>query len=152
MSSNRDGMARLEVFVGRWDVAASFPMLGNVDLRGQTEFEWMLDRRFLLQRASVSHPDAPDLVAIIGEDASGGYTQHYFDSRGIARTYAMTFDGRVWTMARDSADFSPLEFAQRFIGTFNDSGDEIRCRFEIRHGGRDWEHDFDLTYMRAGGS
>ena len=31
---------------------------------------------------------------MIGPDAGDGYTQHYFDSRGIARLYAMTFDGR----------------------------------------------------------
>jgi len=31
---------------------------------------------------------------VIGPDAGDGYTQHYFDSRGIARLYAMTFDGR----------------------------------------------------------
>jgi hypothetical protein len=44
--------------------------------------------------------------------------QHYFDSRGVARLYEMTFSGGVWNLLRNSSDFTPLEFSQRFSGTF----------------------------------
>ena len=45
-------------------------------------------------------------------------------------------------------DFSPLDFAQRYTGTFSDDGTTIAGRWEIAHDGSTWEHDFDLTYTR----
>ena len=47
-------------------------------------------------------------------------------------------------------DFSPLDFAQRFTGTFSDDGQTIAGDWEIAHDGSTWEHDFDLTYVRVG--
>ena len=60
----------------------------------------------------------------------------------------MTFDGRVWTLSRDEADFSPLEFRQRFTGTFSDDGRTIEGTWEICHDGATWEKDFAITYTR----
>ena len=81
---------------------------------GHTVFEWLPGQHFLAQRWEVPHPDAPDGIAVIGLAAdSEAYTQHYFDSRGIARVYAMTFRDDVWTLLRDSPDFSPLDFSPR---------------------------------------
>ena len=75
--------------------------------------------------------------------------QHYFDSRGVARVYHMGFGDGVWKLWRDSADFSPLDFSQRFIGTFSNDGTTIKGRREICHDGSTWEHDFDLTYTKS---
>src|SRR5918993_347618 len=50
----------------------------------------------------------------------------------------------------EAPDFSPLDFAQRFTGTFSDDGTTIAGRWEIAHDGSTWEHDFDLTYVRVG--
>ncbi len=114
-------------------------------------FEWTLDGAFLLQRASVPVPEAPDLLAVVGPAADGdGYTQHYFDSRGIARVYAMTFDGREWTLERHAPDFSPLPFHQRWRATLTADGDTIDGRWETSPDGRDWELDFELAYRRVG--
>jgi hypothetical protein len=88
--------------------------------------------------------------AIVGTDPrTGGYTQHYYDSRGVARLYAMSFADGVWTLTRESPDFSPLDFRQRFTGTFSEDGNTITGAWEKSPGG-DWEHDFALTYRRAG--
>jgi hypothetical protein len=84
-------------------------------------------------------PEAPDGLAVIGPDAGEDYTQHYFDSRGIARLYAMTFDGRDWTLERHTPDFSPLPFHQRWVGTFSADGETIEGRWETSPNGRDWE-------------
>jgi hypothetical protein len=129
-------LGRLEAFVGGWDVETVFPhsQLADADITARTDFEWILDRRFLAQRAEVSHPDAPDGFMVIAVGPDDGYPQHYFDARGVVRTYAMTFDGRVWTLTRAASDFTPLEFAQRFTGTFDEDGRTIRGRWEI--GGR----------------
>lgn len=86
---------------------------------------------------------------VIGVDPGGeGYRQHYFDSRGVTRVYRMTFTDGRWELLRDSPDFSPLNFHQRFIGSFSDDGGTIAGRWEGRNEGSDWQLDFDLTYSR----
>ncbi len=51
---------------------------------------------------------------------------------------------------RESADFSPLDFGQRFTGTFSADGNTITGAWEKRFDGGEWEHDFALIYHRAG--
>jgi hypothetical protein len=117
---------------------------------GRVVFEWMTGERFFIQRWEVPVPEAPDGLAVIALDAGRGtFLQHYFDSRGIARVYAMRLEDGIWTLWREVPDFSPLDFAQRFTGTFSDDGTTIVGRWEIAHDGSTWEHDFDLTYVRV---
>ena len=71
------------------------------------------------------------------------------DTRGVTRLYAMTFAGGVWTLTRESVDFSPLDFAQRFTGTFSADGDRIDGSWEKRMPGGAWELDFNLTYTKS---
>jgi hypothetical protein len=138
-------LERLEPFVGEWEVEVAFDFAPEAG-RGWTTFEWDLGGQFLLQRSGADHPDAPDGLCIIAVDGDA-YTQHYFDSRGVVRVYAMTFDGTTWTLVRDAPDFTPLDFAQRFTGTFADA-DTIEGRWEIAKDGTTWERDFDLVYRR----
>jgi hypothetical protein len=109
-------------------------------------FEWILGGRFVSQRMEIPHPDAPDGFMIIGADGDA-YTQHYFDSRGVVRLYAMSFTDGVWTLLRDSPDFTPLAFHQRYIGTVGD--DTITGRWETSPDGARWELDFHLNYTRV---
>jgi hypothetical protein len=60
----------------------------------------------------------------------------------------MTFRDGVWTLLRDSPDFSPLEFWQRFTGEFSADARTISGRWETSKDGSTWEHDFDLTYRK----
>jgi hypothetical protein len=90
-----------------------------------------------------------DGVAIIGFDAGKHtYLQHYFDSRGVARVYEMSVTAGVWTLTRIAPDLSPLDFSQRFTGTFSVDYNTIDGRWETSDDGSRWEHDFDLTYIR----
>jgi hypothetical protein len=137
-------MKRLEAFIGEWKVEASFP--GSPP--GRAVFEWELGGQYLVQRTQAPDP-APDSVAIVAPDAlHDAYTQHYFDSRGVVRVYAMTFSDRKWVLSRTSADFSALDFSQRFIGTFSNDGGTITGAWETSADGKSWEHDFGLTYMK----
>lgn len=143
-----DDLSALEPLVGTWTVEAAFQ--GGLSGTGTCTFEWMgSDHNFLVQRMSAPDP-APDSLAIIGANAAtGAYRQHYFDTRGVARVYAMRFDGNLWELTRTEPDFSPLDFSQRFTGTIADGGDTIIGAWQQAHNGGDWEHDFDLTYRRA---
>lgn len=63
--------------------------------------------------------------------------------------YKMRFANGVWKLWRDTADFSPLNFAQRYTGTFSADGKTIARVWEICHDGTTWEHDFDLAYRKV---
>jgi hypothetical protein len=141
-------LERLRPFVGEWRIEApAFPMPPQLADGARTTFAWTLGGAFMLQRSSVPVPAAPDGLSVIAPDV-GGYTQHYFDSRGIARLYAMSFDGHRWTLERHTPDFSPLPFHQRWIGRFSADGDTIEGRWETSPDGRSWELDFELSYCR----
>jgi len=130
-------MKRLEPLIGEWKVTSS---LG--DVRAVATFEWTLGEAFVLQRSQIDLPEAPDALCVIAP-AGDDFTQHYFDSRGVVRIYAMTFDGTTWTLERDGEDF-----AQRYVGEF--SGDRIEGRWEIKQPGEaDFRLDFELSYDRA---
>lgn len=157
-----DALARLDVFIGGWSMEARFPgpepagaAVGQAGSQAgggpvvRSWFEWALDGQFLLQRAEAPIPDAPDSLAIVAAGPrDGGYTQHYYDSRGVVRLYAMSFDGGAWTLTREAPDFSPLDFGQRFTGTFSADGNTITGAWEKRFDGGEWEHDFALIYHR----
>jgi len=146
-ADQRMRLERLEPFVGEWRIEApAFPLPPEQAGAARMTFEWTLGGAFLLQRSSIPVPEAPDGLSVIGTDAGDGYTQHYFDSRGIARVYAMTFDGRAWTLERRTPDFTPLPFHQRWIGEHH--GDSITGRYEMSPDGESWELDFELAYHR----
>jgi hypothetical protein len=139
----------LDAFIGEWTMRVAFPGAPPAE-GGRTVFEWMEGEKFLVQRWEVPVPEAPDGIAIIGFNAGRGtLLQHYFDSRGVARVYEMNLEDGVWRLSRTSPDFSPLNFQQRYEGTFSEDGREIVGRWEICHDGSTWEHDFDLTYVRS---
>jgi len=140
-------MRRLEVLIGTWDVEAVFA--GTLAEGGSVVFEWMEGKNLLIQRTEAPEP-APNSLAVVAYDADkAAFVQHYFDSRGVARLYAMTFSDKTWTLMRTAADFSPLDFAQRFVGTLTDRGRTIEGRWERSPDGSTWEKDFDLTYRRV---
>jgi len=140
-------LKRLDAFVGEWRVDASFP--GSPP--GRSVFEWALDGQYMVQRTEAPDP-APDSLAVVSVDPkTGAYTQHYFDSRGVVRLYAMTLSRGTWTLTRESPDFSPLNFNQRFIGKFAGGGKTIKGAWETSKK-RDsaWVRDFDLVFTKIG--
>lgn len=143
-------MHGLEIFVGEWTVEARFPGTPwGAAPPAKSVFEEILGGRYLVQRTEVPVPGAPDGFAIVATDAPNGeYLQHYYDSRGVTRLYGMTVRDGVWTLLRETADFSPLEFAQRFTGTFSADGNRIEGVWEKKLPGEDWELDFALNYVR----
>jgi hypothetical protein len=150
-SGSRQPQESLDSFIGEWSMEALFAGTPRSDVLGRTTFEWLAGGRFLVQRWEVPHPAAPDGIAIIGfNERRGRYLQHYFDSRGVARVYEMSFGDRVWELSRTAEDFSALDFSQRFTGTFSDDGQTIDGRWETSADGTSWSEDFKLIYTRVG--
>jgi hypothetical protein len=150
MSERSPALAALDLFVGEWAMDARFENLPPAEGDARVVFEWLPGERFLVERWSVPVPQAPDGIAIIGPDpaSEGAYLQHYFDTRGVARIYRMSLAGGTWRLWRDEADFSPLDFRQRYTGAIGEDGRTIAGAWEICHDGSTWEHDFDLSYRK----
>ena len=141
------GLEALEPLLGTWRMTPG-SLEGAADPpHAVTTFAWLAGRRFLIQRWDVDHPDAPDGIAVIGADpVTGAYVQHYFDSRWVARDYAMGLTAGVWTLERFAEH---PDFLQRFVGRFSPDGDSILGRWERSMDlGATWSPDFDLVYGR----
>lgn len=144
---------RLEPLIGEWSLAMVMP--GQEvpkelpDIGARVTFEWMGVKAFVLERWSVPIREAPDGLAVLGwDEGRGTFLQHYFDERGVARVYEMSFEAGVWKMERTRPDFSPFQFSQRFTGTFSTDGSRIHGTWEIAEDHRTWKKDFDLIYTR----
>jgi len=131
-----------DALVSEWTIEAAHRLLPGVVVRGHTVFEWLEGERFLIQRARMEHPDFPDAIAIIGV-LGDGLAIHTYDSRGLHRVLATSFDDGVWRLWRDAPEFS-----SRFEGTFADGGDTIQGLFQISHDDATWEDDMEITYRR----
>jgi hypothetical protein len=113
-------------------------------VRGSTTFEWLEGRRFLIQRSHNEHELFPDAVSVIGVPERGdGLVMEYFDSRGVRRTYGISFDSGVLRIWRDDP-----EFAQRFSAT--PSHDRFDGRWQLARTPGDWQDDLKVTYRRRG--
>jgi hypothetical protein len=132
-------VGNLSALVGSWTIEISHPSHASSLIAGRAEFEWLEGERFLVERWEIDHPDFPSGLAVYDAD-----TQHYFDSRGVARVYEMRLDAGEWTLSRDGEDFS-----QRFRGRFDDGGSVIDGYWEIAADGSTFERDFDLTFRRV---
>ena len=149
-TNSRVSLDALEPLVGDWSMVPTFKGMPPAEAGARVSFGWLPGKRFLIERWEVPVPEAPDGIAIIGADPEnqGAYLQHYFDSRGVARVYKMSLEDGVWKLWRDEPDFSPLDFSQRYTGTFSDDGKTVVGAWEICSDGKTWEHDFDLTYTK----
>jgi hypothetical protein len=61
----------------------------------------------------------------------------------------MTLEDGLWKLERNKEDFSPLDFSQRFTGTFSEDGKTIEGTWEIAHDHATYEKDFDITYRKV---
>jgi hypothetical protein len=129
----------LEDLIGEWELE-----IGGV-VGGRAEFTWELGGAYVVQRQEPFEQGPPKALMVI-EPAGDAYRQHYFDSRGVTRVYAMELSGDTWTLTRTEPDFTELSFRQRFVGTLR--GDVIEGRWETGADDGGWELDFELTYRR----
>lgn len=151
-------LEHLDRLVGTWTTEATHPAVSGVVVHGKATVEWLEGRRFLIVRAVTDHPQFPDSLSVIGQSdtdrvdrgdsgttgVNAPLTMHYFDSRGVCRTYETAIDEKTWRWSRIVPGFS-----QRFIGTFADAGSTIVGRSELREDDVNWKADLSVTYRRA---
>ncbi len=131
----------LALLVGDWEMElsnATFLPHPADTVRRQVSFEWIEDGAFLVQRLGT------DALWLISRDEEQPlYKAFYYDARAVSRVYEMSFADQVWTMWRDSAQFS-----QRFTGRVSADERTITAQWTKRIDQQEWEHDFDVTYRR----
>jgi hypothetical protein len=132
-----------EALDGTWTTEATHVALPGAVVPGQSTFEWLEGKRFLIQRSRYDHPELPDAMAVYGV-TDEQLSMHYFDSRGVYRVYAVSLSEGTWKFSRDAPGFS-----QRFTGTFSDDGNTITGRVELSEDGSTWADDLLITYRRA---
>jgi hypothetical protein len=131
--------------VGTWATEATHPMLPGAEIRGESTFEWLEGRRFLIQRSQYDHPEIPDAIAIIGL-IDEQLSMHYFDSRGVHRVLAISLMDGTLRFARNA---SAPDFSQRFTGVLSQDGNTITGQGELSLDGTNWEDDLAITYRRV---
>jgi len=137
------GFQGWERLVGTWSIEARHPLLPGEEIRGLTVFEWLEDQHFLVQRTHYDHPEIPDAVMVTGI-VDGEPAMHYFDPRGVHRTFAVSLTVDGWRYWNDDPSF-----AQRFTGTFGPDGSTLTGRAERSDDqGATWELDIEITYQR----
>lgn len=133
----------LDILAGAWEIEIVHSLFPR-PVHGTATFEWFQGGKFLIERSRMDDPIFPTFIAVIGyNETAGDYTQYYFDSRGVIRTYQVSLRDNTLKIWREDPDFP-----QRFTGTFSGDGDTITGRWEKAMDGLNWEHDFDLTFRR----
>ncbi len=141
-------MARLDGLVGEWSTTlsgASFLEPPGTELPGSTSIGWLGES--LLVVRTVFRGDQhvhSELTLVLGRsDANDRFVALYQDERGVCREFLMTFAGGHWTLTREDPDFH-----QRFVADVRP--DLILGRWEASDdGGRSWQQDYELTFVRA---
>jgi hypothetical protein len=144
MAARDPALEPFDALVGTWLTEAKHVMV-DAAVQGTSTFEWLEGGHFLVLRSHSDHEQFPDGISVIGAPESGdGLVMEYFDSRGVRRTYGVSFDDGVWRIWRDAPGFD-----QRFSATV--ARDSFEGVFELARTPGDWEEDMKVTYRRAEG-
>ena len=131
-------MTRVDFLLGDWATEIRHPLIDD-PVRGRAVVEPL--GAFVVQRATVEHPDFPDSVSILD-----GSKMHYFDTRGVARVLEVEVEDDAFTLFREPKDAS--DFWQRFIGELKDDGRTIEGHWETSDDGASWKLDFPITWTK----
>ncbi len=137
----------LNLLIGNWEMElsnAAFLPDPRATVKGKVSFEWLEDGAFLIMRMGERLAKAPSAIWLVHRDQSNsGYKAFYYDDRKVSRIYEMSFSNKVWKLWRESPNFS-----QRFEGKISNDGNKILAEWQKSDDGKNWEHDFDVTYTR----
>jgi hypothetical protein len=133
--------------VGAWTTEATHPAVPGTIVSGTAHVQWLEGERFLIFRARNDHADFPDSISIIGD--TDGLQWHYFDSRGVHRTYEFGVTDDSWEISRDAAGSDAAAFSQRLTVTFEDDDDTMEGRSKISYENETWQDDLQITYRRS---
>ena len=146
-------MKGFEPLIGEWHGEGAIPIEPPMLVTVEATVERLGE--FIVFRTAGEPREMPDTLSIIGGAPDGEpQPMHYFDERGVKRSFLTSLDGSSWTIwLAPGEDWNGPDgpgFNQRFIGEISADGKTIRGRWERGMGeaGDQWELDFPLTYVR----
>lgn len=141
MTDRDPALAPFDALIGTWTTEATHPQFDGV-VPGSISFEWLEGGHFLVQRSRAEHELFPDGIMVTGVPETGdGLIMEYFDSRGVRRTYGVSFEDGVLRMWRDQPGFD-----QRFVAT--PAPDEFVGQWQLAEKPDDWKDDLKVIYRR----
>ena len=151
-STPESALNKLEVFVGKWDVAGKSYAEGSsnenlqvssVEMKFVQTGEWLSGGYFLKNHWD-GHVGESEFngMEVIGYDAeSETYSSRFFDNVGNAPTYQLSVRDNVWTYIGE---------LQRATFEFSADGDEMTIHWDWKKtDGEDWKPLCDLTATKT---
>lgn len=139
-------LAALEPLIGEWEYTmynAWFLESMDTKIKGFTTIE-RLHNSFLVIRSSQADKKPDDIWVIGYSDPQEKYELFYYDQRGVARIFNLTFDGKKMVFWREDKDFY-----QRV--TFEITKDGLHSVAEASEDqGKTWRKDLEMAYTRVG--
>lgn len=145
MSAPDPAMARMNVFIGKWNtegVIKASPSGPAVRLKAVDTYEWLPGGYFLIHHVDgLMGEDEVKAIEIIGYDASShNYSTRSYDNQGIISTYQANLLDRAWTI---------LGKSERFTGMFSEDWNTLTGRWELSGDGKNWEHWMDIRLTKV---
>ena len=138
-------LINLAFLIGNWDMKifnTSFLPSLSEEIIAPASFEWYQDGEFLILKQGTQN--TPHATWIIGRDQeTDNYTVLYYDDRHFSRIYEMSFKNNIWKIWRNAPGF-----VQSFEGKVSIDQNTIIGAWGKSTDGKQWEHDFDVTYSR----
>jgi hypothetical protein len=142
---NNAGLKALEPLIGEWEFTlynAWFLESMDTKLQGFTTIERLQDS-LVVVRSSDADRKPSDIWVIGHSDPQQKYQLFYYDQRGVARIFELTFDGKQLKFWREDKDFF-----QRV--TIDVEADRLHAVAEASDDqGQTWRKDFDMAYARV---
>ena len=141
MTERDPALESFEPLIGTWDTEATHPMFEGV-VTGSVTYEWLEGGHFVVVHSHNDHEMFPDAISVIGAPEDGdGLVMEYFDSRGVRRTYDISFDDGLLRIWRDDP-----EFAQRLEVAVEPDG--FVAQYQLARTPGDWQDDLRAVYRR----
>ena len=139
-----EALAALEPLMGQWEYTmynAWFLESMETKVKGFTTIERLHDS-FVVIRSSSADKKPEDIWVIGYSDPQKKYQMFYYDQRGVARIFNMTFDGRRLFFSREDEDF----YQRMTIEIKSDGLHSVAEASEDK--GKTWRKDLEMIHKR----
>jgi hypothetical protein len=138
-------LALLEPLIGEWEFTMYncwFLESMDTEVKGYTTIERLHDSLLIIRNSDAGKK--PDDIWVIGySDPQEKYQLLYYDQRGVARIFNLTFDGKKMIFWREDKDFY-----QRVTLEINSDGlHSVAEASEDK--GKTWRKDLEMAYTKV---
>jgi hypothetical protein len=139
-----NAFASLQALIGEWEFTMyNCWFLESLDtkVKGSTTIERLHDS-FVVIRNTGADKKPADIMIIGYSDPQEKYEMFYYDQRGVARIFDMTFDGKKIVFLREDKDFyqrMTLEVTEKGLHSVAEASEDQ---------GKTWRKDLEMDYVK----